>query len=55
MEALLARPDTSWRIEGVDILTWRDGKLTPDVVASMSFDLQTVLAGIPSFVWKDHS
>ena len=55
MEALLARPDARWRIEGVDILTWRDGRITPDAVASMTFDLQTVVAGIPSFVWKDHS
>jgi len=55
MQALLTRPDARWRIEGVDILTWRDGRITPDVVASMTFDLQTVVAGIPSFVWKDHS
>ena len=55
MEALLALPDMRWRIEGVDILSWQDDRLTPQVVATMTSHLQTVVAGIPSFVWKDHS
>jgi hypothetical protein len=55
MEALLARPDTSWRIEGPDILTWQDGRLTPAAAMAMCAGLETVVAGIPSFVWKDHS
>src|SRR4051794_14638342 len=51
MQALLARPDMSWRIEGVDILTWQTGRLTPVVLMSLTAGLKTVLAGIPSFVW----
>jgi hypothetical protein len=55
MEALLRAPDLGWRIEGVDILTWDDGRLVPSTVPRMTAILDTVLAGIPSFVWKDHS
>jgi hypothetical protein len=55
MEALLARPEMSWRTEGVDILAWQTGRLTPVVLMSLTSGLRTVIAGIPSFVWKDHS
>jgi hypothetical protein len=55
MEALLRHPDTSWRIEGVDILAWEDGRLTPAAVLQMLATFDAVLAGIPSFVWKDHT
>lgn len=55
MEALLRHPDASWRIEGVDILAWEDGEMTPATVLRMIATLDTVLEGIPSFVWKDHT
>jgi hypothetical protein len=55
MQALLAHPDASWRIEGVDILAWESGSLTPSTAVQMTATLDTVLAGIPSFVWKDHT
>jgi hypothetical protein len=55
MEALLDAPTMSWRIEGVDILTWGEGKLQPAAILASTSRLQTVVAGIPSFVWKDHS
>jgi hypothetical protein len=55
MEALLRAPQASWRIEGVDILTWSTGRLLPGNIAPMTATLDLVLAGIPSFVWKDHT
>lgn len=55
MQALLATPDVSFRIEGTDILCWQDGRMSPATVLAMMKPLQTVVAGIPSFVWKDHS
>lgn len=55
MEFLLGRPDFSWRIEGADIIAWQDGELTPAVTVTMTGTLQRIAAGIPSFVWKDHS
>jgi hypothetical protein len=55
MEALLRGPDASWRIEGVDILAWDTGRMTPSTVVQMLATLDTVLAGIPAFVWKDHT
>src|SRR3954452_22706671 len=55
MQALLDRPSMSWRIEGTDVLSWQDGKLSPAAMLSSIAGLETVVAGIPSFVWKDHS
>ena len=55
MQALLDRPDLSWRIQGVDILSWEDGRLSPLGAVAMTSAMQTVVNGIPSFVWKDHS
>jgi len=55
MQALLNRPDLSWRIQGVDIVSWQDGRLMPSEFIAMSTAMQTVVSGIPSFVWKDHS
>jgi hypothetical protein len=55
MQALLDRPDLSWRIQGVDILSWQDGRLLPAAAVTMTTAMQTVVSGIPSFVWKDHS
>ena len=55
MQALLARPVTSWRISGSDILGWTDGRMTPLLVTKTASTLELVIDGIPSFVWKDHS
>ena len=54
MQALLAGPDVDWRIEGPLILSWRSGKLEPVELLAQLSTLTTVLAGVPSFVWKDH-
>jgi hypothetical protein len=55
MQALLARPATSWRISGNDILSWADERLSPLLVTKSASTLELVIDGIPSFVWKDHS
>jgi hypothetical protein len=55
MEALLKQRDLSWRFDGTDIVGWNDGRLTPATVLAMTSQLRTVVDGIPSFVWKDHS
>lgn len=54
MQALLARPATSWRITGADILTWTEGRMSPSSVLEALSNMQLVVDGIPSFVWKDH-
>ena len=54
MQALLAGPDVDWRIEGPLILSWRSGHLAPLELLAQIATLNTVLAGVPSFVWKDH-
>jgi hypothetical protein len=55
MEALLARPAQHMRILDVDAICWASGRLAPvDLLARLA-TLQTLLAGIPSFVWSDHS
>ena len=54
MQALLARPEASWRISGNDILTWAQGRMEPASVLEDLATLQLVVDGIPSFVWKDH-
>jgi hypothetical protein len=55
MQALLASPAGSWRIEGKDIITWSPGRLTPSTIIAALATLQLVVDGIPSFVWKDNS
>jgi Protein of unknown function (DUF3137) len=54
MQALLARPAACWRINGTDILTWTEGRMSPSSVLEDLSTLQLVIDGIPSFVWKDH-
>jgi hypothetical protein len=55
MQALLTAPPTNWRIEGPLILSWASGRLQPvDLLARLS-TLSTVVAGVPSFVWRDYS
>lgn len=54
MEQLLAEPHLSWRIEGLDIMSWQNGTLTPQACSVVQSRLAMVIAGIPDFVWKDH-
>jgi hypothetical protein len=54
MEALLALPDTSWRVEGSDILSWEAGAVTPVQLLSRLAVLHAVVDGIPGFVWRDN-
>lgn len=54
MQALLAAPTTNWRIEGPLILAWQAGKLEPVGLLGRLSVLSTVVAGVPSFVWRDH-
>jgi hypothetical protein len=54
MEQLLVEPHLSWRIEGVDVMSWQNGTLTPQACSVVQSRLATVIAGIPDFVWKDH-
>ncbi|MDX6273160.1 MAG: hypothetical protein QOJ92_370 [Frankiales bacterium] len=54
MQTLLTCPQTSWRIEGPLILSWESGRLTPvDLLGRLS-TLSAVVAGVPSFIWRDH-
>ena len=53
MELLLARRPLRWRITGADILSWDDGQLTPTRLLEVSSTLAAVVAGVPSFVWRD--
>jgi Protein of unknown function (DUF3137) len=54
MERLLAAPHRAWRIEGASILTWQDTALEAEQVEPGLAGLDTVISGIPAFVWKDH-
>jgi Protein of unknown function (DUF3137) len=54
MQALLARPELSWRIDGTDIVGWGDGRISPTEVLALTSTLNVVVDGIPSFVWHDH-
>jgi len=53
MQMLLSRPATSWRIDGSDIFTWRDGRLSPAMCLATTRQLQDIVDGIPSFVWHE--
>lgn len=53
MELLLARRPLRWRITGADIVCWDDGELSPTGILEVSSTLAAVVAGIPSFVWRD--
>lgn len=54
MQALLAAPTTSWRIEGPRIVAWDSGRLEPLGLLARLSVLTTVIAGVPSFVWRDY-
>lgn len=53
MQLLLARPAFSWRIAGTDVVSWQDGRLSPAGVLMAAATLSEVVAGIPTFVWRD--
>ena len=55
MEALLARPALHMRLSGVDAVCWESGRLEPAELVARLSTLQLVIAGIPSFVWTDHT
>lgn len=55
MELLLAYPGkVHVRIAGSDFLDYEQGHLTATDVINRTGMLSRVIAGIPSFVWKDH-
>ena len=53
MHALLSMGPVEIRFEGTDALCYELGELDPVWVLGAVRALQTVLAGIPSFVWRD--
>ena len=54
MQALLSRPAQHMRLLDVDAICWENGRLAPvELIARLS-TLQTLITGIPSFVWSDH-
>jgi Protein of unknown function (DUF3137) len=54
MQMLLSQPVLSWRIDGIDVIAWQDGRLSPSLCLSTTSQLQDIVDGIPSFVWHDH-
>jgi hypothetical protein len=55
MEALLSRPALHMRLLDADAVCWSSGRLDPVELLARLSTLQLVVAGIPSFVWSDHS
>lgn len=53
MEALLARPAVGLRIGGEDAVVWEDGTHSIVEMDQRLETLHLLVAGIPSFVWKD--
>lgn len=53
MEYLLAMDAEAWRTCGSDIVGFGQGRLDPAEVVRTCAVLGRVLAGVPSFVWKD--
>jgi hypothetical protein len=55
MQALLTRPAVHMRLLDADAVSWSSGRLDPVELLAHLSTLQLVVAGIPSFVWSDHS
>ncbi len=55
MAALLARPALHLRLLDVDALCWGNGRIEPVALLERLSTMQLVIAGIPAFVWSDHS
>lgn len=53
METLLSLGRVQLRFAGTDALCYREGRLDPVEVLGRVRALQTVLDGVPSFVWRD--
>lgn len=53
MEALLARPAVGLRIGGEDAVCWEDGTHSLVELDQRLETLHALVAGIPSYVWKD--
>ena len=56
MEYLVALPAdavTAFRLQGMHLIAWRDGRLEPADVVRTCAILDRVVDGIPSFVWRD--
>lgn len=53
MQALLSLGYVEFRFAGADALCWKPGRLDPSHVLAQARTLQRVLAGVPSFVWRE--
>lgn len=53
MEALLVRPALHVRLSGADALCWEGGAHSPSELLSRLDTLNTLLDGVPSYVWSD--
>lgn len=54
MHALLLQPPLHFRFEGKDLLCWESGVLKTTSLLERTSTLAAVVAGIPSFVWRDY-
>ncbi len=55
MQVLISRPALHLRLAGSDALCWEAGITDAVTLLSRLSVLKTLLAGIPSYVWSDHS
>jgi hypothetical protein len=55
MEALLARPALHLRLLDADAVCWESGRQEPAELLERLATLEVLVAGIPSYVWSDHS
>ncbi len=53
MAMLLHKGFADWRIQGSDLLLWRQTEQSPTEVLESLQLLGDILDGIPSFVWRD--
>ncbi len=55
MQRLLALPPLRLRVEGPDAFCWEPGRSEPVALLARLSALNTVLTGIPSYIWSDHT
>ncbi len=55
MQALMGRPAMHLRLAASDALCWESGRTSPVPLLARLSALSTLLTGIPSYVWSDHS
>lgn len=53
MQMLLNAPAAAWRFEGVEVVSWEDGRLRPDAALVRAMMLDSLIDAVPTFVWKD--